>query len=421
MHSPTMIPRCVLLLALALPSAAWAGQTPAPEAPAPESPAPEATAPDATPPEATPPEAATAHTARSQDAEPGEARPTEQADGETDQPAVRLLHMPLNSVRGNRRVAIEADIAADWRLQRAFVGVRRGPEAPWSEVDFERASDGSFRAVLPPDLVGEPGFEYFIASVGVDGARRDHFASEAAPHPVTSTGRSELQDQAKRLEVFGGNRSRLRVDSRLLAFGSRPADDDPALQTERFSDRFWQLKAEYLYRPLRLIHDFRFGASVLRGDNPTIEGADEDGGDAPGMNYGYAEITIEPIRWLTLAGRLSLGANEDGFVAGGGGVLRIGPIERSHLAVDVEHIAEVGTRSDLRFHWTTVPRFPMALGIEFTDWPTSEDRPLAANLSYDLGWQASDALTIRARFGTATRAESLNAGLQGGLGVDLGF
>lgn len=124
---------------------------------------------------------------------------------------------------------------------------------------------------------------------------------------------------------------------------------------------------------------------------------------------------------MGLAGRILLGVSAEGFVAGGGAVARVGDIAGTHLAVSVDALQDAGTRTDLRFHWTTVPRFPMALGMELTDWPADGASGDAANLSYDLGWDATDALTLRARIGVANRSDSFDGGYTGGLNVAYGF
>lgn len=101
---------------------------------------------------------------------------------------------------------------------------------------------------------------------------------------------------------------------------------------------------------------------------------------------------------------------------GAAGIARIGDLAGTHAAAEIETIGNVGSRTDLRFTWVTVPKFPMALGIEFTDWPTSQEgyTPDAANLYYDVAFQTQKA-TIGLRIGNTKRVQSLDGGYQGGL------
>ncbi len=356
------------------------------------------------------------------------------AHAEPDAPAAdrapTVDHTPLSRAKGGRPISLEVRVDADWRVDRLVLHARRSGDAEYTDVPFERRESGTYQALVPAVLVGEPGFEYAIDSLGRDGVARAHFASTAEPHRVVVQGRTDIQTQAMRLAAFDGHRSQMRVGGGLTAYGARRVDvfdpfaegeRDPAAETDALSDRYWLLQAEYLYRPLRLIHDFRFGVVVMRAHVPSVDGEALVAGDAPGINYGYSELTLEPHRWFTLGLRLVAGANEQGFVGGAGAVARIGSIERTHLAIGVEGISDLGTRTDVRFHWTTLERFPMALGIEFTDWPGGDDSPLAANLAYDLGYRVTNDLTLMARLGTANRAASLAVGWQGGLEMRYGF
>ena len=138
-------------------------------------------------------------------------------------------------------------------------------------------------------------------------------------------------------------------------------------------------------------------------------------GRSPGLNYAHGEVNFELHRWITAGARPIVGVNADGFVLGAGAALRLGDFTGTHLATSVDGIGGVGYVADLRFHWSTVPSFPMALGVEFSDWPAGEDSGAAANLSYDLGWEMTDRWTVALRIGTAQRDDSLSRGWQGGL------
>ena len=151
------------------------------------------------------------------------------------------------------------------------------------------------------------------------------------------------------------------------------------------------------------------------GDALVSANQDDTLPEKPGVNYGFGEINFELHRWFSLGGRLILGATGEGFSAGLGGIGRIGDLTSTHFEARIEGLQDMGISTDLRLHWTTVPQFPMSLGIQHTNWPAKVEE--AANLSYEIGWEATDAFTIKFKVGNAKRAASFNAGLQGGVSI----
>ena len=203
----------------------------------------------------------------------------------------------------------------------------------------------------------------------------------------------------------------------MVAYGRRRQGDAEGqiVESDAYSDRYWRADLEFTYRPLNVVHDFRLGFHVLRGEWSEIDGEAPGRGRSPGLNYAHGEVNFELHRWITAGARPIVGVNADGFVLGAGAALRLGDFTGTHLATSVDGIGGVGYVADLRFHWSTVPSFPMALGVEFSDWPAGEDSGAAANLSYDLGWEMTDRWTVALRIGTAQRDDSLSRGWQGGL------
>lgn len=343
------------------------------------------------------------------------------APDETTTPTV--LHTPLPSAPAGEDVELRADVTGDWQL--AELALRYRPVGgAWQTVPFERGRRGDWRAVVPARDVRAAGFEYFIESRDRSGLVRRHFASVAAPHPVRVEGQAEADTEVEQLARYRGHRAELRVEGSLVAYGAVPVDridgsDGIEGTTDRFSDRSWQGEAAFIWRPLTLLHDFRFGVGVMRAQWPTVDDAPIRDAAEPGINYGFGELNFELHRWFSMGGRLVLGATDQGFTIGVGAIGRLGDMAGTHFAARYEVIGDVGSRADLRLHWATVPRVPMALGIEFTDWPAG--RRDAANLSFDVGVEIDDRWTATARVGTATRSGSIDGGWQGGLGVRCAF
>jgi hypothetical protein len=336
-----------------------------------------------------------------------------------------FAHVPVHSARAGEPLVIKGLVFAGWRLKRLYVKVYR-PDGQTREVDLVRSRKKGLLAVIPGEWVERGGFSYSIASEGTDGVHRDHFASAKSPHVVAMVGYSQAMTGQRQLARFKGHRSQFSVSGNFTAYGSRYADpenlggDFP--KTTTGSDNLWIAKMEYLYRPLRLLHDFRFGIGVMRGSWPKIGETPIHEDEGPGVNYGYGELNFELHRWFSVGGRLILGANAIGFTVGLAGVARIGDIAGTFLSAELETIGGVGSRTDMRFTWRTVPNMPMALGIEFTDWPTpvSGYAPEGANLYYDCAYELG-AAKVGLRLGNAKRALSLGGGYQGGLNFSLGF
>jgi hypothetical protein len=330
----------------------------------------------------------------------------------------RLLHTPRITQAAGQGLTVRLRPEGDWKLEDIALVARPLGGGPWARYPFARTAADEMEATVPGDQVQPPGLEYYIESTGTDGAKRAHFASAEVPHPVNVVGETDAVRQRVRLADYGGQRSVFRLGTGLTAFGRREADGDDS--TDRFSDRFWQLEADYLYRPLTTLYQFGFGFGLMRGQWPEADGERVVDGAAPGVNYGHADLEVLLHRFVAAGFRLDLGANAEGFVAGGGGSLRIGRLAGTHLATRYEYIADVGYTLDFRFHWDTVDRFPMALGVEFTDWP-HPDSPTASILSYDVAWRATDAWSVAVRAGVANRAASLDTGYMAGLSVNYGF
>ncbi len=333
--------------------------------------------------------------------------------------APTIDHTPVNRLRSGTAARLYASVAGGGRVERLVALVRAADRTgDFEEIPFGRDDKDRYVAEIPVAMIGSVGLHYAIESTGPEGARRAHFASREAPHLVTVSGQSDAEAQAEQLARYAGSRSRLRLAGGAVVYGTTDLVEG---ETDDGSDHYWQIDAEYTYRPLRLIHDFRLGFHTMRGGWPEVDGEPVESGRDPGLYWAHGELNLEIHRWFSVGGRVIMGVNEAGFVGGGGGVVRVGDIAGTHFAGTVDGILEVGYVADLRFHWTTVPRFPMALGVEFTDWPGADRSAEAANLSYDVAWQMTDAFAVGLRLGSAARQESLTGGYQGRLTLDASF
>lgn len=328
-----------------------------------------------------------------------------------------LLHTPPISAAAGTAVSLLVQTKGDWHLTSMSARVRVAGSTGFETLPLKRVKSASVEVTIPARLVQPPGFEYALVSEGRDGTARDHFASEDTPHRVNVFGESIELAERRELIAHDGHRSQFAVHSELVSFGPRNANvpnaDEP-VATDDGSDRYWHLRAAYTYRPLARIYDFRFGFGVMRGNWSELDGEAIRDEKRPGLNYGFSEVTLRLAEHFSAGGRVLFGASAEGFVAGYGAVAHIGQLAGTHVALELEWIDNVGTRADARFRWTTVPRAPMALGIEFTEWP-DDSGPSATVLAYDIGWQFGEGHTVGARIGVANRSDSLDPGYTAGL------
>ncbi len=337
---------------------------------------------------------------------------------------LRVLHTPVISAQAGKPLQLHAKVQGDWNFQRLELKVRR-PNQAYESYPFARSKRSWYRADLPAQKLQGPQLQYYISSLGRDGQRRAHFGSEERPQSIDIRGRSTADDMESQLRRYNGKRSTLSVGGRFALFGERregrwnELNQREELRTENFSDRYWEFDLEYKYRPLSFLHDIRIGMNVMRGEWPEVDGEALYDEETPGVNYGYGELNIEMHRWFSVGARLILGASAEGFVSGLAGILRVGDMTGVHFALEQEGISDLGSRTDMRFHWNTVPRFPMALGIELSDWPAEKTE--AANLSFDLGWELNEAWLLQVRMGSANRRESFTRGWLGGLRLGHNF
>lgn len=332
-----------------------------------------------------------------------------------------VVHTPINQTRADQAFDVDVQVQHDGLLADLSLIVRAA-DGSTHVMPFERTGVGAYRVTVPAQHTGGRTLGYAIISTDRKGVERRHFAALDALHLVDLRGLGESARMRMQLARYNGKRNQIKAVAECVSFGSYGSRDAEfnAVQVDEGSDAWQHYTAEWTYRPLTWLHDIRVRAGYMRASAIEANGRRVFGGDAPGVNYGSAEANVELHRWFSIGGRFVLGANEEGFVTGIGFVGRVGDMAKTHLAVDYEAIQDVGSRTDLRLHWTTLPRFPMALGVTFTDWPDS--RAESANmLTYDLGLRVGEAGLVGLRFGAANRPESLSAGYSAGATFAYGF
>src|SRR5690606_17029581 len=96
----------------------------------------------------------------------------------------RLHHAPASVVEPHQALHVRAEIDHPELVRRALLLYRVGDDQTLREVEFQRASDGPYVAVIPAEHLIPPAFAYTIEIERTDGQRVAMFASRAAPQRV---------------------------------------------------------------------------------------------------------------------------------------------------------------------------------------------------------------------------------------------
>jgi hypothetical protein len=355
----------------------------------------------------------------------------------TAETSAEFIHYPPATWSAGNQLEISARVDKDWTAEKIWVAVRqRGASESFQTFPMKRTNENMFTALIPRQIVQPAGLEYYIASKNKQGTKTTQFASTKDPQPILVSGETKETHVRERLKRHDGNRSTFRLRGEATLFGSSVVEADrigvssadDTVKTEAQSDRYWITSLEYRYRILRTLYDIRFGLSMMRGDLPTVatgggsraKAVEADNPTSPGLNWGYGEATLELHRNFSVAPKVLLGASAKGFAPGIGGLIRIGQIGGTRLELGVESISDVGTTGSMSFKWDTVPRFPMGLTVELTDWPANSSA-MATRLMYDLRYRATSHFQVGLRAGYAARTNGVEAGYLGGLSTSCSF
>ncbi len=346
----------------------------------------------------------------------------------SDRPMPAVYHAPAGQAAAGEDLRVDIEVPGDWLYESLWLMYRpTGSEGEFAAIEFKRSEELVHSNVIVASQVQPPGVEYYIVSRDPEGTERVHFGAPDAPHPVVVVGETAASRMRDRLERHRGNRSEFTVDTNLTTLGARRVSPGSDEVTVGGSEFYWSAEVGYRYRPLTTLYDFSFGAGRMRGtrgavrlDSGELNTLGSDLGP-PGMDYGWGAATLELDRYLSFEGKLILGATDRGFAAGVGGLARVGQIASTNLEISGELVQDVGNSASVRLNWDTVPYVPMSLRIDLTERPGGETNPLARRLVYSAGAELGRHVTVTGEVGVASRNDSIDNGLVGGLKAAVAF
>jgi hypothetical protein len=357
-----------------------------------------------------------------------QAAPAAGVAARAERPMPAIYHAPPGQTPAGEDLRLDVEVPGDWRYESMWVMFRpAGSQGAYTARELKRTEELVHSSLLTGAEVQPPGLEYYIVSRDPEGTERVHFGAPEAPHPVVVMGETAASVMRDKLERHKGNRSEFTLDTNLTTLGSRRVSRGSDEVTVNGSDFYWTAEFGYRYRPLTTLYDFSFGVGRMRGSRGAVA---LDGGGLqalgsefgpPGMDYGFGAATVELHRYLSMEGKLILGASDRGFAAGVGGLARIGQIASTNLEISGELVQDVGNSASVRLNWDTVPYVPMSLRIDLTERPGGSTNPLARRLVYEAGVEIGRHVTVTGEVGVASRNDSVDNGIVGGLSAAVAF
>lgn len=309
---------------------------------------------------------------------------------------------------------------------------RKGFGSPWTDLKFRRQKKDAYIASIPAAAVRSPGVEYFITgSLRSDSSELDIFASEEEPHRILVRHDEKKFHEAQILEAYRGRRSKVKLSTEWVNFGSRiyesRADDGTATEYS-VPDSYLRVDLDFTYRLASLpLRSLRFGYTRLLGITkiddlgPSCfpdqsDGCSEEAGYKVG---GWFELGLSMRRATAVDLRGMVMATSEGFKVGGRGELRIGDEYGTHIAAGADYMADVGNSLFFRMGWATITTFPMALTIAGSNIPADHLRR-GLRVLYDVGHELDGGLRLGLRLNYQSR-DDLAGAIGGGVNSSFEF
>ena len=338
---------------------------------------------------------------------------------------VVIDHLPPGEAEAGQPLLLTATVTNAHRLQ-AFDAHFRHHGENWKTAEFRKDKEGRWVAVVDAQDVRPPAVEYYLTAQAKEALPVDRFASEAQPHPVLVHYSPGDEEHLGRLLRHDSHTSSALAWAESVDFGSHPG----------LRDHYYQAEASYEYRLLDFVQHIRIGMGLISGDvpPPNAFGPWDGTGESrnAGLKYGFGELAFNFSDMVGTTGKLLFGADKLGFCTGAAGTLRIGEDTGAHAELGGQVMQRYGYDAYMRFAWDTVNRWPMGFAVHITNMPqgtvlpdatpdnphTDRGAPTGIRAVYDVGYRASEHVTVLAKLGYQARY-SLGGGASAGGGVQV--
>ncbi len=325
-------------------------------------------------------------------------------------PIVSLAHNPPHTAFTGSQVALAFVLDQPARVASAYLHYRPRGARTYRRLLLVRENDIYLRGALPPEVVAQPGVDYFVEVSTPEGTSGLAYGSPIEPISI---------DVAKptMLDQFGSapGRSSVTIAADYLNFASLDTRSGDR------TDRMITANVDFTYRLDSWVESLGVGYGVYAGTGGLADAMYTSAmpADRSGFHYGYADIevggTSEGVH-LAAGGQLIAGVGKDGFDLGAEGRARIGHREGTNLAVIARTIRQVGFLSDIRFGARPTHNMLLGISVGATDQPNQGD--IGVKLGTELEFIAIRNMSIILR-GSWQGRSTAHGGLGGGGG--LGF
>jgi hypothetical protein len=332
---------------------------------------------------------------------------------DASKPSVRIEHNPPRAATSGTAIPVAFVLSHAQPVVAASMHVRTIGQPTFERVELTREHGIYLRGLVPAAMVAAPGVEYFVETVGSDGAPVASFGSDVAPTVVTViappvVNRFTPTTRRTQLTMIGSYLDFATFDQR----GGATADR---------RDRFAEAEIDVRYRLEGMIRGVRvgFGSYGGRGGFANRIWTATDPAPLVGFQYGYAEAevrfpTLPNNPEVGIAGRFVAGVGRDGFGVGGAARIRLGDPDRTNVSAGVSGVQQIGFLSDLRLETWPRAEVPVAISVAVTDQPGNGD--LGVRLATDVGWRVRPTVRPTVRVSWQGRTAT-HAGIGGGLGL----
>lgn len=319
--------------------------------------------------------------------------------------ALTTRHVPVRNIEAGRTLELSVAVVEADRVMEVRLLLRRAGAGPWTTLVMAPGGDHHWRQTVPPALLATPGvLEYALEAVHHDGH------TEAIGNDLLRPTRLVIEPRPAGSDPPGASHAE---------FVFRRVDFNTGGQG---ADQYWQAEAQFRYHVRwKALHAVEAGVGLLDGEGGTVEGlAAGVPSEQLALGYAFAALELSLGEFVGLGGRITGGnhrAAADGTseqVFGLQGQLRVGDDAGTHLRLGVAALDDLGSRFFADFVIRALDRVPITASAEATNLPVDADYGL--RLTGDVGWQATDWLTIEVELGWNARTIN-HYGFTTGLGL----
>ncbi len=313
------------------------------------------------------------------------------ADLPTDVTQLNVMHVPPASFHPGRSLQLDFRVTEPSQIAALQIAYRRIGDPAFTRIPIRLSDTGVHRATIPAGAIGEPGIEYHVEVTDVRGKTAAIFASDGTPHRVVVRGPDGSLSREIALAEINGLRSQLTLTADYVDYRTIGASE----VNKPLGPRYFDAGITYRHHMLSRLEYIEVGVGRLRGNAPRktfvqgpVNAAQVKSVDV-GFDRGWAQLGLRLKPLFGVHAKLDLGADEQQFRLGGALGMRFGRPRGTRAELEVGGASGVGSYVAFRFDLATIPKVPVGVDIELTNWPDSGDET-GERVRFRLGYEFTD-------------------------------